>query len=176
MSLLISSAPAASSAAAAASASVEAFCACASALAWASSAFTWVSGDGTAGPSAAAACSLGAAGVASVCGVLSFSWTGVSAGAAAAAEEVGLSWSENIFNCLRDLYPCFLSCQSLRNPYRGNARRVTTGQHGDADCVAVTRSLTIGCRVQRGTPHPCSPARITARQRLCQSMQDHDRG
>src|SRR6266852_816384 len=163
MSLLISSAPAASSAAAAASASVEAFCACASA-------FTWVSGDGAAGTtagSAAAACSTGAAGVASVCGVLSFSWTGVSAGAAAAAEEVGLSWSENIFNCLRDLYPCFLSCQSLRNPYRGNARRVTTGQHGDADCVAVTRSLTIGCRVQRGTPHPCSPARITARQRLC---------
>ncbi len=155
MSLLISSALAASSAAAAASASAAAFCAWASAWAWASSGFT--------GATAA-----GAAGVDSGCWGASLSWAG-----AVAAEDTGLSWSENMFNRLRDVYPCFLSSQSLLIPNRGVARRGYNGAERTSTCFEVTRSLTTeSCkrRVER-----YSPKRIPAARSSCQSRPEERR-
>src|ERR1700722_1386182 len=135
MSLLISSALASSSAAAAASASTAAVCACASACAWASSGFTACTGAGVAGVSAPP-CAASGAGVVSAFWGVSLSWA-----AAVAAEDTGLSWSENMFNRLRDFYPCFLSSQSLPNPNRGNCKEGLQRGSEEVLLLEVTRSL-----------------------------------
>ena len=48
-----------------------------------------------------------------------------------------------MFRRLRDFYPIFLSGQSLRNPYRGNARRVTTGQYGTWHSLRRSNSFAV---------------------------------
>jgi hypothetical protein len=55
---------------------------------------------------------------------------------------------------LRDVYPCFKLSQSLPNPYRGDARRVTTGQCRTLLLRSNSFTFTWMLRELRGSPHP----------------------
>src|SRR5271170_1518117 len=151
MSLLISSAPAASSAAAAASKSAAAVCACVSAALCASSGFTCTTGACTTVASLLA--SVSAATVSS--GLFGDS---TSCAGAVAADDTGFSLSNEVM--ITSPPGCFIPVlvrSILAESLPGNARRVTTGQHIVVDCFAVTRSRSVGCRLGQAAASTTTP-------------------